>query len=320
LGQTYPAVLSWTEDSRSFFIGDVGVPDGCGPAFTLDLRRYDLESGELTPLNLNNFGALSISPIGTQALIFSEGEVQVVDLSTMSEERVLFETPEGEHWTGHPVWSPEGEEVLFSLNLNPCGPVGGRGTWLVVVNPSEGRAQVIVRDDPRDLYPVSWPLNGVAQMWDRDGKAYWLDLSADEILDEPPGEITDAMAALFEFFAALSEGRFAEAVEYYAGSYDVLIQMNAVVDAQDHVGLMEAGCTINGFVCLPVLRTTLVRQPNADTFEFLVVFDQNGEAFERGPCCGASPEEMPAQWEFSYIVQRNEAGSWRVTDLPVYVP
>jgi hypothetical protein len=304
----------------SIFIGDVGVPDGCGPAFTLDVRRYDLESDELTPLNLSNFGALSISPSGTQTLIFLEDEVQVVDLTTMAERRVQFEAPDVEHWASDPVWSPGRERVLFGLNLDPCGQVEEMSTWLVIANLAEGGSRVIVRDDPPSLYPVSWPLSEIAQLRDRDGEAYWLDLSTDQILEEPPKEIASAITALENFFTALSEGRYEDAVGYYGGSYEVLIDMNPNIDQENRSTLLEAACTHNGFVCLPALRTTLLSQSGAEAFEFLVIFNQNGAPFERGPCCGASLEEMPPQMEFSYLVQRDQEGVWRVMDLPVYVP
>lgn len=157
-------------------------------------------------------------------------------------------------------------------------------------------------------------------MRDRDGEVYWLDLSTGEILDEPPAEIAGAITALENYFLALSEGRYADAVGYYSGSYEVLIQMNPDVDPENRAALLEAGCTTNGFVCLPTLYTTLITQSGTEGFEFRVIFDQNGAPFERGPCCGSSLEEMPPQREFSYIVQRDQAGDWRVTDLPVYIP
>ncbi len=41
--------------------------------------------------------------------------------------------------------------------------------------------------------------------------------------------------------------------------------------------------------------------------------------FVLGPCCGATPEEMPPTEEFDFTV-RQSGEIYRVVDLPVYIP
>jgi len=56
-------------------------------------------------------------------------------------------------------------------------------------------------------------------------------------------------------------------------------------------------------------------------YQFLVEFvTSDGSLFVRGPCCGASATDMPPQSQFVYTVVRDCEGTFRVRDLPVYVP
>jgi hypothetical protein len=58
----------------------------------------------------------------------------------------------------------------------------------------------------------------------------------------------------------------------------------------------------------------------AENARFTVRFlTETGERFVLGPCCGATPEEMPPTEEFDFTV-RQSGDTYRVVDLPVYVP
>jgi hypothetical protein len=53
---------------------------------------------------------------------------------------------------------------------------------------------------------------------------------------------------------------------------------------------------------------------------FTVQFEKpDGTLFVRGPCCGATEQEMPSQSDFVFTVVRQGEG-FAVQELPVYVP
>jgi len=46
----------------------------------------------------------------------------------------------------------------------------------------------------------------------------------------------------------------------------------------------------------------------------------DGEIFVRGPCCGASGEDMPPESIFEFRAIKDDSGEYQVLDLPVYLP
>lgn len=125
--------------------------------------------------------------------------------------------------------------------------------------------------------------------------------------------------ALVDYFAALSQEQYSQAVALYGGSYETLIEMNPDVNSFDLEGLLQNGCTINGLQCLEVRSATFKEQED-DTFIFTVEFNNpDGSLFVLGPCCGASPTEMPPAEQFTFRVEKKD-GRFLVMDLPVFVP
>lgn len=128
-----------------------------------------------------------------------------------------------------------------------------------------------------------------------------------------------AQEALVDYFAALHQGQYSQAVDLYGGSYENLIAMNPQIAPDDFAALWESGCTLNGLQCLPVRSATLKEQGD-NTFVFTVEFNNpDGSRFVLGPCCGASATEMPPVEQFTYQVVKKD-GKYLVLDLPVYVP
>ncbi len=125
--------------------------------------------------------------------------------------------------------------------------------------------------------------------------------------------------ALVSYFMLLHTGNYTEAVGYYGGSYEVLQDWNPDVAPSNYALLFERGCTQNGLQCLEVLTATLLEKQES-TYTVLVEFaNPDGSLFVRGACCGASPTDMPDQWQFTFTVQKID-GQYRVMGLPVYVP
>lgn len=130
-----------------------------------------------------------------------------------------------------------------------------------------------------------------------------------------------AADALFTFFDKLQAGDYAEAAEYYGGSYEVLTGDNPNVTPDDVATLWRNGCSINGFNCLAARSLTLADRPGAGEYLFNVEFStREGELFVQLPCCGVDETEQPPVSVFPILVARGEDGRYRVLDLPPYTP
>jgi hypothetical protein len=145
-------------------------------------------------------------------------------------------------------------------------------------------------------------------------------VSSGRISAEPPPEIGAARQSLLAFFEALSSANYERAAETYGGSYEILIDHNPGTDPDDLGALWENACKINGAVCMPVLSAVLVGSPVPGEYLFFVTFDDGGEPFVLGPCCGADLADQPPRSSFEYTVKINSQGIYQVMDLPVYQP
>ena len=129
-----------------------------------------------------------------------------------------------------------------------------------------------------------------------------------------------ARETLVRFFSLLNEGRYAEAVGFYGGGYEIFRGWNPTIAPNDYAKLLECGCTVNGLQCLKVKEIVTEEEVSPVEFRFTVRFmNDDGSLFTRGPCCGATEEEMPPQSEFIYTV-RKVGDRFLVMELPIYVP
>ena len=130
-----------------------------------------------------------------------------------------------------------------------------------------------------------------------------------------------ARQALTGFFEALNRGDYAAADRLFWDDYEILTTMNPDIAAGDHVALWKQGCQFNGFQCLKIKEIVSSEQVDADTFRFVVHFQNaDGTMFVQGPCCGEDPTGVPPVSEFAYQVRRDKTGNFRVMDMPPYVP
>jgi len=134
-------------------------------------------------------------------------------------------------------------------------------------------------------------------------------------------EVTLAQEALVTFFDKLAAGRYADAVEYYGGDYDVLAGWNPDVEPNDYATLWRNGCSINGLNCLATRSVTAGGFTSKEEYLFSVEFStREGERFVLGPCCGVTETEQPPQSLFDIRVVLGDDGRYRVIDLPPYTP
>jgi len=130
----------------------------------------------------------------------------------------------------------------------------------------------------------------------------------------------EAKKTLINFFDLLNAKKYAEADLLYGGDYEQLQIFNSDADPSDHAALWARSCENSGLQCLKV-RTAALKSQQADTLIFQVEFSNaDGSLFVLGPCCGADETEMPPVAQFEYHVARTGDGTYRVMDLPPYIP
>ena len=146
----------------------------------------------------------------------------------------------------------------------------------------------------------------------------------EEVVDlsvDPAGETALAQEALVTFLDKLAGGRYAEAVDYYGGDYEILAGWNPDVDPNDYATLWRNGCSINGLNCLATRSVTAGGITSDEAVLFSVTFStREGDLFVLGPCCGVTEAEQPPQSFFDIRVVPGEDGRYRVIDLPPYTP
>ena len=131
----------------------------------------------------------------------------------------------------------------------------------------------------------------------------------------------EAQKALIDFFHLLHEGDYQAGANLYAGSYEWLIDINPDIPTTDFAALLERGCRKNGLMCLESRTVEAVLMTSSTGYIFQVEFNlDDGSLFALEYCCGATETDKPPVSKFQFRVQEGEDGSWRVADLPPYVP
>ncbi len=128
-----------------------------------------------------------------------------------------------------------------------------------------------------------------------------------------------ARQTLLTFFTLLHDGRYAEAVPLYGGSYDGMRNNNPLIPPDDYAALFESSCT-NQRPCLLVANIVDEEKVSESEFKFLVEFVWiDGSLYKRGLCCGATETDMPPDWQFPYTVKIID-GQYKVMEEPVIMP
>ena len=116
------------------------------------------------------------------------------------------------------------------------------------------------------------------------------------------------------YLSLLHARRYAEAVNLYGGSYDILRDWNPDIDPNDYTALLESGCSINGLMCLDVVTILLKEAVSPHEFKIVVEFmNEDCSLFVSGP-------ETSPQSQFVFSVLKDGDGKFLVQDLPVYAP
>lgn len=260
------------------------------------------------------FWARMLDPVGGKLIQFQPGEWPAL---SSDGRRAAFGTQEGALW----VQTLPDRETLGYWDLNlPERP----GYWSLGWAPDAERVAVIPHwyDDeqksalylldccngaPTDLIPTLTPTP--TQSPGPTAEA------------SPIPSVDLARGTLLTFFNLLHLRRYEEAIPLYGGDYEIMQTWNPDVDPNDAVALWTNACESNGLRCLPVLNIVNQLKISPTEFHFLVEFMwDDGSLFVRGPCCGATEEEMPPVSQFEYTVVLGLDGKYRVMGWPVHVP
>jgi hypothetical protein len=133
-------------------------------------------------------------------------------------------------------------------------------------------------------------------------------------------DVAQAEIALVDYFQYLAEENYQAAVELYGGDYHSLQTMNPLIPSEDHESLLAAGCTLNGFQCLPVRQVLSSRQNFTTEFVFTLTFETpEGEILKDAACCGENGGEGLQDLVFEVHVNKID-GRYSVKELPPYRP
>jgi hypothetical protein len=318
LGLELPTVLDWESDGSALYLSDSSVPDGCGAPFYSGLRRIELPSFDIQELSLNVRGRPVLLPDGSRLAAFDEKGLSLLSLDGEETISIPVELPAADWQPGSILLSPDANQALYTLSESPCGGIASG--WLGLVDLASGTSLTLLRSDERALSLLSWPVQDLAQLRNRQGEDAWLYLEQGEVRSEPPAEVAQAAAVLRGFFRELSQGNYAAAVQYFGGSYELLRDHNPSIPPDDLESLWRNACQINGAQCLPVKSLILAGNPSTGVYRFWVQFTLDGEIFSQDACCGGPIEDFPPTDEFLYTVRLDANGNNVVVDLPVYTP
>ncbi len=138
---------------------------------------------------------------------------------------------------------------------------------------------------------------------------------------EIPTDDILAKETLTAFLENLNAGLYEQADLLYGGSYETLVDFNPDIDPNDHAGLLDRACTINGIQCLQPNQIQLAEKISDNEFIFEVAFlKADGTPFKLGPCCGSEEAYPATQSVFIFTVKKLGPDQFVVMSMPPYQP
>ena len=197
LGYTTPQPLHWSPDGRYLYFTNAPVPDGCGLFVNAsDLQRLNLADGTVTevlPYGLT--WSLAIAPNG-KAVAYNKGdELYLLDLASSNVTTTKVEGLEPNAMWGNFVWSPDSQQLAFTIAYAPCQPPAWSHS-IVVVDIQRMTMTTVVEKDIRRLTAITWNDASQIVLADPQEKQWILDLNT--------GTVTEASVLPTELNATLS--------------------------------------------------------------------------------------------------------------------
>jgi len=178
LGYTTPRVVQWSSDGAALYFTNAPVPDGCGLFVNAsDLQKLDLATGVVTEiLPVNSTWALAAAPDGTIAYIQGQA-LKLLDPTTDNTTGISLELAATNVQIGNLVWSPDSQQVAFTVASAPCQPPDWRHAIYVVTRDGLTVHEVLPPDERR-LTILAWPTTDSLLLRDREGKEWVLELAS----------------------------------------------------------------------------------------------------------------------------------------------
>lgn len=178
LGYSIPALLGWSMDGSILYFYDDIKPDGCQPpgGFQDNLRRVDLDSGNVQKVLSGSFSGFSLSP-DTARLVYYDIQHKSIGTHTLvSGETHTFPftdpAPVGEWWLTNFTWSPELSSLLFVVVYgDACYP---GGSSIQRLDLETGRLDELYSSPDQSLSILGWNEPDRVQIW-VGPNLYWLD-------------------------------------------------------------------------------------------------------------------------------------------------
>lgn len=182
LGYTTPQPLRWSPDGRYLYFTNAPVPDGCGLFVNAsDLQRLDLADGtvrEVLPFGMT--WVLAIAPNAEKVVYSQAGELYLLDLATSNYASIKVAGLEENAQWGNFVWSPDSQQVAFTIAYQPCMPPAWSHS-LLLLDTDTLTITTVLEKDPRRLTITEWVDANHLALSDYDGKAWLLDLATGTI-------------------------------------------------------------------------------------------------------------------------------------------
>jgi dipeptidyl aminopeptidase/acylaminoacyl peptidase len=186
LGLTYPAPLHWSADGRYLYYSNVPTVDGCA-AFVNggDLWRLDLTDGTTTELLPYIEMVLALSPDSQQVAYHRAfgGGFYLHDLATGAETPVDLPHHDDSWQVGGLTWSPDGQQILLTQVLNPCGE---SLTAVTRLDLTDNSLATLLPPDERNFTLLNWLSDREIGLLAEDGSIWYLDTATGEIVGGTP--------------------------------------------------------------------------------------------------------------------------------------
>lgn len=184
-GFAFPRPLHWSADGRYLYFSHLSIGDGC---YAGDLpagdsvQRVDLASGQVE--NIAPGGRyIRFSPddrylaafaYGSNALeIYSlDGKLQTSFQALLDSSQVGMELD----WR-YPIWSPDGDALIYSIVSGVCDQWQGYQSWIVRADLDDQTQTFLVEADDRLLTPLAWSEPERILVRSLDQHTFWMDAS-----------------------------------------------------------------------------------------------------------------------------------------------
>lgn len=177
--------FAWSQNDDYLYFTHHKRGDGCSPPMNgSDLYRLDLRNGEVVELvpRLGRWLALSPDESALAYLSWYDREERLVirNLAAGDERstRLFVEeqyAPEIIVFTSHLLWSPDGQALVLTAEIDTCQHPDLLSTSIVRVDVKTLAQTTLVYEDKRWLTTVAWPDPNRVLLKDKNGQYWWMD-------------------------------------------------------------------------------------------------------------------------------------------------